>query len=205
MIDCLCLPVGRLQANCWLVWENGEAVAIDPGDEAPRILRALKERDLTLKAILLTHGHFDHILAADALRKATGAPLICHPAETAVLADPAHNLTGYTGAPFALTADRTVADGEMIAVGTMSFTVIHTPGHTPGGCCFALEDHLFTGDTLFAGSIGRTDFPGGDPAALNGSLHRLKDLPDDWTVHPGHGETTTLDHERATNPFMVRI
>ncbi len=203
MIEQLCVPVGSLQANCWLVWdETHTAAVIDPGDEAPRLLRLLAERQLTLGAILLTHAHFDHIMAVPALREQTKAPLLIHREEAETLGNARRNLTPYGGTSLELTADRLLSDGETVTVGNMTFTVLHTPGHTPGGCCYRVEDRLFTGDTLFAGSMGRTDFPGGNSAQLSDSLRRLSVLEDHIQVLPGHEGASTIGYEKKTNPFM---
>lgn len=199
-----CFPVGQLQANCWLVWDDsGHGALIDPGDEASRLLRAVEERGLTLSAILLTHVHFDHMMAAKALQQATGAPLLVHEADASALTDPQKSLTMWVGTTCNLTADRLLREGDTVAVGNLSLTVYHTPGHTPGSCCFQTEHWLFTGDTLFAGSIGRTDFPGGNVADMRDSLRRLATLPDEWIVLPGHEQTSTLKAEKETNPYMV--
>lgn len=199
-----CFPVGQLQANCWLVWdEGGHAAVIDPGDEAPRLLQALNERGLSLSAILLTHAHFDHMMAVEALQQATGAPLLVHAADAPALTDNQKSLTAWVGATCHLSADRLLHDGDTVAVGDLTFTVHHTPGHTPGSCCYQTENWLFTGDTLFAGSIGRTDFPGGDMAVMRQSLRRLAALPAEWLVLPGHEEPSTIQYEKETNPFMV--
>lgn len=203
MIGHDCLPVGSMQANCWLLWdENGTAVLIDPGDEPDRLLRVLKDRRLTLGAILLTHAHFDHLMAVPALREQTDAPLCIHEAEAITLGDARRNLTPYTGTPLELTADRLLTDGETVTVGSMTFTVLHTPGHTPGGCCYRIGDRLFTGDTLFAGSMGRTDFPGGSGVQLKDSLRRLAALEESLQVLPGHEGTSTIGREKKINPFM---
>ncbi len=199
-----CFPVGQLQANCWLVWDDGgHAVLIDPGDEAARLLRALAQRDLTLSAILLTHAHFDHMMAAEALQQQTGAPLLVHEADAPALTDPTKSLTVWAGVDCVLTADRLLKDGDTVTAGDLTFTVYHTPGHTPGSCCYGMNTWLFTGDTLFAGSIGRTDFPGGDIAAMRRSLCRLAALPDEWLVLPGHEGESTIGYEKQTNPYMV--
>ncbi len=199
-----CFPVGQLQANCWLVWDNsGHAALIDPGDEASRLLRALDERGLTLSAILLTHVHFDHMMAVAALQQATGAPLLVHEADAPALTDAEKSLTSWVGVSCNLVADRLLKDGDTVAVGDLAFAVYHTPGHTPGSCCYQTENWLFTGDTLFAGSIGRTDFPGGDMTVMRQSLRRLAALPEEWLVLPGHEETSTIEVEKQTNYYMV--
>lgn len=199
-----CFSVGQLQANCWLVWDdNGHAACIDPGDEAPRLLRALNERGLTLSAILLTHVHFDHMMAVEALQQATGAPLMVHAADVPALTDSQKSLTAWVGGVCTLAADRLLHEGDTVAVGELTLTVYHTPGHTPGSCCFQTENWLFTGDTLFAASIGRTDFPGGSVTDMRESLRRLATFPEEWRVLPGHEGESTIKWEKQTNPYMV--
>lgn len=199
-------PVGSLQANCWLVWdEQGHGVLIDPGDEAPRLLQALKQRQLALDAILLTHAHFDHMMAVPALQAATGAPLLVHEGEREALTDGTKSLTVWAGRSCELTADRLLKEGDTVTVGDLRFAVWHTPGHTPGSCCFLAEGYLFSGDTLFAGTTGRTDFPGGSGTALRESLRRLSGLPEDVVLCPGHEGNSTIGRERKTNPFLVGL
>ena len=201
-----CYPVGEMQANCWLVWDDTRsAVLIDPGDEAPWLLKVLNERKLTLKAIFLTHAHFDHMMAVPALQAATHAPLYVHEADVPALVDGNLSLTNWVGRPCLLTANRRLLEGETIAIGNLQFTVLHTPGHTVGSCCYLSENALFSGDTLFAGTVGRTDFPGGNPAVQRESLRRLATLPDDTKVLPGHNEPTTIGRERIVNPYMIGL
>ena len=206
------LPLGALETNCWVVADDagGPAVVVDPADDAPAILEAVGNR--AVSAIVLTHKHFDHIGAVRELVAATGAPLLIHAADAAGLSDP--QTTGGAQFGFMHTApspDRELADGDVLTAGQLRLTVLHTPGHTPGGICLLAEDlseggpHLFSGDTLFAGSVGRTDFPGGDARALSSSIARkLADLPAETIVHPGHGPDTTIGRERRLNPFFPR-
>ncbi len=204
-MDILRLPVGALQANCYLAYdENKEAAVIDPGAEEKRILSAAQERGLRVAAILLTHAHADHILAARELREATGAPVVISAADAPALEDSDKNLIQIflPGAEYSISADRSLADGEEFAVGSLRFRLLLTPGHTVGSACYLCGDTLFSGDTLFCGGVGRTDLPGGSYEALERSLQRLAALPGNYTVLPGHGEETTLDAERASNPYM---
>lgn len=198
------LPLGRMQANCYIVQAgDGTAAVVDPGDEAARLLQHLQSTRLRVTAVWLTHGHFDHIGAADALRAAFSCPIVALAAEAALLADPQKNLSSaFSPVPLTLTADTLLADGDTFAFGGETVGVLHTPGHTSGSCCYKLGKWLFTGDTLFDGSIGRTDFPTGDPTALSLSLERLAAIPDDLCVLPGHGAATTLAVQRAVNPYM---
>ena len=197
-----CLPLGALQANCYLLSdEEGATAVIDPGDEAGTILETVRAGELAVEAILLTHAHFDHILAADELRRETGAPVYVYETDAPALADPRRSLTVLAkGGAGPLRADHLLKDGEELRVGRLAVSVLHTPGHTPGSCCFLCGDALFSGDTLFAGSIGRTDFPGGDDQAMAASLRMLAALEPGIRVFPGHGESTTLSKERMENP-----
>lgn len=206
------LALGELETNCWIVADGlgGPAIVIDPADGVTAILEAVGDMDVA--AIVLTHKHFDHIGAVRDLIAATDAPLMIHVADAEDLGDP--STTGGAIYGFMQTApppDRTLADGDVIEVGHLRLTVLHTPGHTPGGICLFAEDpaggpaHLFAGDTLFAGSVGRTDFPGGDARALSTSIARkLVMLPAETLVHPGHGPDTTIARERRLNPFFPR-
>lgn len=198
------LTVGPLAVNCYLVWERPEAaVAVDPGASPQKIRVALEQNGLTLTDILLTHGHFDHIGAAAELKEQYGAKVWIHALDEELLADPEKNVAaevGITVPPVA--ADHTLADGEQFTAGGMLFQVLHTPGHSKGSCVYICGDLLFSGDTLFAGSMGRTDFYGGDIRALSASLQTLAGLDGDYRVLPGHGPETTLETERRTNPFL---
>lgn len=202
-MEYLCLPVGQLQANCYLIWdEDRNAILIDPGDEADRLLRMIGKRGLSLSAILLTHAHFDHMMAVNAVKDETGAPVMVHAAEEPALTNEHINLSSMVGIPYRTAADRLLQDGETVTIGKLTFTVIHTPGHTVGSCCYAIDDLLFSGDTLFAGSIGRTDFPGGSMTVMQQSLAKLCTYPDYISVLSGHGEATTIGIEKRNNPFL---
>ena len=199
--------VGPLAENPYLLAcaETGQAVFIDPGDDAGMLLQAIASAGVTLQAILLTHAHFDHVAALTDIRNATGAPVYLHPAD-ATLLEQAPDYWAYFGreiAPIA-PAERALAHGDRISVGACELVVLHTPGHTPGSVCFyAPDDHkLIAGDTLFLRSVGRTDLPGGDPRALITSIRiHLWPLPDETEVYPGHGPATRIGEERQHNPF----
>ncbi len=204
-----CFTVGPFQENTWLLGDapGGEAIVIDPGGENERVLASVAAHKLRLTAIINTHGHIDHITGAGELVAQLGIPFRLHAADHFLVkqADAAAAMFGLP--PFAkppLDAPP-LDDGELIAVGALSLRVIHTPGHSPGGCSLLVGTHLFAGDTLFAGSIGRTDLPGGDLDTLMDSIFtRLIDaLPADTLVHSGHGPDSTLADEAATNPFLV--
>ena len=199
------LPVGMVQTNCYIAADEntGGCAVIDPGGDAVRILGLLKRENLAVKYIFLTHGHFDHILAVPEIKRITGAPVVIHKADTALLSD-----SRLTGIPVrvpvfeAVSADTTVSGGEDFSVGSLTFSWISTPGHTPGSCCIICGGSLFSGDTLFAGDCGRCDLPGGDYGQMLNSLKALAALPGDYNVYPGHGGATTLDRERKFNNYM---
>ncbi len=188
------LPLGQLETNCYLVADgDGVAAVIDPAAAPERILQTARESSLTIQAILLTHGHFDHVGAIAGLTQALRCPVWMHENELTLpeyLTDgPLYYTDGY-------------GEGDTVTVGKLNFTVLHTPGHTPGSVCLRCGDALFSGDTLFAGSCGRTDFSGGSGSEMCRSLRRLAQLPGDLAVYPGHGEATTLARERRENPYL---
>ncbi len=197
--------VGALGTNCYIVSDNGRAAIIDPGGDAQRILNAVKCNNLTVVCILLTHAHFDHIMAVDELCEATGAPVYVGAGDAPMLYDANFNLSAmvYPEQMVERTADRLLFEGDVVRVGDASLTVMETPGHTRGSICLVGENVLFTGDTLFDGSIGRTDLPGGDMGVLRRSLERLAALEGDYTVYAGHGEETTLSFQKKANPYLV--
>lgn len=194
------MQVGELATNCYILIDEAEkkAAVIDPGDEGGRILAELKGLDARVEYILLTHGHYDHIGAVARLREALPqAKVYLHKADS--------RGTGFHVVPLAdQVADlQYYDDGDTLALGSLTIHVIHTPGHTPGGVTLRVGDALFTGDTLFAGSMGRSDFPGGNTQQLFASLKKLARLEGDFQVLPGHDRTTTLDRERRSNVFML--
>ena len=198
--------VGSVYTNCYFLKnkETGELLIVDPGDAADMIERKVSEMQGKPVGILLTHGHFDHIGAADALRKRYEIPVYAEEHEKELLSSPALNLSGGWADSLTLTADHLLKDGDMLNIAGFTIRVLHTPGHTPGGCCYELvgEDILFSGDTLFYMSVGRTDFPGSSGAAMRMSLHRLlEELSEDTQVLPGHGESTTIGYEKRNNPY----
>ena len=200
------LTVGPLLANCYILTceETDEAAIIDPGGDADSILREVARLGVDVKVVINTHGHVDHIAANEPVLRATGASLMIHEDDAVMLKSPARNLSLLGGAPLRpVEADRLLRDGDTVAFGREALEVIHTPGHTPGGISLLAGDVLFTGDTLFAMGIGRTDFPGGSYETLLSSIReRLLALPDDTRVYPGHGPETTIGDERRANPFL---
>ena len=200
------LAVGPIQANCFILGceVTLEAVVIDPGEEADRILHALAESNLTVKLIINTHGHFDHVGANKRLKEVTGAPILIHPFDAPMLHQLADSAAAWgMAADNSPPPDRELQDNDEVAFGKIIFKVLHTPGHTPGGISLYSNGIVFVGDTLFSGSIGRTDFPGGDYDTLISSIQeKLFPLGDDVRVLNGHGPETTIGREKQYNPFV---
>ena len=202
MVSHRIMPVGAYEANCIILWDDSVALVVDPGQDAEDILAFLSARSLELKAVLLTHGHFDHVNGIPGLLAANPeTPVYMHPSDWVMFGHPMNrNPPDYPGTdrPADLRDIR-----EIVAdFPSFGFKVIETPGHTPGSVCIMSGDLLLSGDTLFAGSCGRTDFPGGSMADMRKSLATLAGLPPGTAVVPGHGPSTTIGHEIANNPFM---
>jgi glyoxylase-like metal-dependent hydrolase (beta-lactamase superfamily II) len=204
------LPVGPLRCNCSIIGDENtrEAMVIDPGDEIEDILGIVRKHNLQVKQIVITHAHIDHVGGAMKLRGATGAPVLLNQNDYALLKllDVQAAWIGVPN-PGQVEIDRSVTTGETVSAGSHTAQILHTPGHTEGSIClfFEPEKKLIAGDTLFAGSIGRTDLPGGNMQKIMRSLHQtVLTLPDDTVVVPGHGELTTIGEERGSNPFLVR-
>lgn len=198
-----CLPLGDIGTNCYLLSTEKAAVVIDPGFYSIETAEFLEENSGKEKMILLTHAHFDHIGDAVRLRDLFGAKIGIGVYDNDALADNSKNLASLFGVdlkPFS--ADITFSDLKEFSVGDICFKVLHTPGHTVGGVCYLTGDNLFSGDTLFNGSIGRTDFPGGDFAVLKNSVQKLYKLSDETNVYSGHGGKTTVFNEKNYNPFV---
>ena len=209
-MDARCLTVGPIQENCWIVRADGcdRAVVVDPGEEAPRILSLLDALGTTVEAILLTHTHFDHVGAVAPVAHATGAPVYCPELEVGELADIMRWVPPGFGSYESYDADATVAGGERLQLAGLDIDVLFVPGHSRGHVAYSIPDEraLISGDVLFAGSIGRTDLPGGDHATLLASIAALLErLPDDTDVLPGHMGATTLGRERVANPFLNEL
>ena len=203
------LPVGPLQCNCSVIGDEStrEGLVIDPGDDIEDVLTLVRKHNLQVKQIVITHAHIDHVGGAMKLRAATGAPILLNQNDYALLKmlDAQAAWIG-VAPPGKVEIDHSVAQADSIKTGSLSADVIHTPGHTEGSIClyFPAEKKLIAGDTLFAGSIGRTDLPGGSFEKIIRSLHdKVLELPDDTVVIPGHGSLTTIGRERHSNPFLV--
>ena len=201
-------PVGELQTNCYLVADEAtrEGVIIDPGADAQRILEAVKAENIKVMAMLITHGHFDHVGAARDIQDALGpVPIWCHEADVAWVLDAVNQ-----GRDFGVRVERApekvdfhLVEGETVCLGALNFRVLHTPGHSPGGVTLVAGKHAFTGDTLFAGGIGRSDFDGGSHRQLLDSIRRkLYSLDDDVAIYPGHGPSSSIGEEKRSNPFV---
>jgi hydroxyacylglutathione hydrolase len=203
-------PVGPLQCNCSVIGDEKthEAMVIDPGDQIEGILEILTQEKLTLKQIVITHAHIDHVGGAMKLKAATGAPILMNQNDHALLKmlDVQAAWVGMRP-PGDVQVDEAIGQGGVLKIGEITSNVIHTPGHTEGSICvyFPAEKKLIAGDTLFAGSIGRTDLPGGSMDKIMRSLHtQVLALPDETEVMPGHGPVTTIGEERETNPFLQK-
>ena len=205
----LTLVVGHLDTNCYILYNENtkDAFVVDPGDEAARILDTVSAHDLTVSAVVLTHAHFDHMLAAGAVCESTGAPLWVGIGDVQTVINPRRNLSGLFGKGMAMSLepDCLLSEGDVLSLGDETLTVLETPGHTPGCICLRGENLLIAGDTLFAGSIGRLDFPGGDADAMNLSLKKLAALPEELAVYAGHGDATTIGREKRTNPYLTHV
>ena len=205
---CETLPVGLLQCNCSILGDetSREAIVVDPGDDIPAIQAILARHGLTVKYIVITHAHIDHIAGAQQLKRLTGAPILYNQNDlplVKMMDVQASWLRMPT--PEVAPPDAPLINGQTLAISGLSGTILHTPGHTQGSVCLYLPQQslLLAGDTLFAGSVGRTDLPGGDTNQLIRSIHaQILPLPDDVTVIPGHGPNTTIGEERETNPFL---
>ena len=202
------LMLGELASNCYIQEVgNKKCVIVDIGGDAPIVFRRLEMMQLEPVAILLTHGHYDHIAGVDQVREKYQIPVYVHSLDANMLTDSRANLGDWLSTqPFQPVQEwKTVEDGDTLQFGDNTFTVIHTPGHTPGGCCyyFPYEDVIFTGDSLFCGSIGRTDFKGGSMSDLVRTVkEKIMTLPEHTEVYPGHNDTTTIENERMYNPYL---
>ncbi|MGN1148689.1 MAG: MBL fold metallo-hydrolase [Lachnospiraceae bacterium] len=201
------MVLGSYSTNCYLLYREGDArmIVADPADKGEQIYQALTDKGFTVAGILLTHGHFDHIWGANRLRELSGAKIYALDAELPLCEDAQMNVSEWAGRPCTVTPDILVRDGEEITIADMTCKVLATPGHTAGSCCYYFEEagFLVCGDTIFLESVGRTDFPTGSSAALEQSVReKIFTLPDDVQLYPGHGDSTTVEHEKQYNPFF---
>jgi len=201
------LTLGMYQTNCYLVYREGspDVLVFDPADNGDMIYEKLTEKGFDIKAILLTHGHFDHVWGVKELKEKSHAKVYAYEDEDALLKEPALNVSDRMRRPVIVSADELLRDNAEITLSDMTFKVIHTPGHTAGSCCYYFEEAkiLVAGDTLFMESVGRADFPTGSETTLIRSItEKLMALPDDVRVYPGHGCSTTIGYERENNPFI---
>jgi len=196
------IPVGPLQTNCYIVYDGNSSLVIDPGDEPDIILDEIKKNSLSVDYIIITHAHFDHIGAVPEIKEATSAKIALHPDELILYESAPEQATlwGFE-LPAMPSPDIFIEDGSKIEIGSLTLRVMHTPGHSPGGISLYGDGFVFTGDTLFAGSVGRTDFFGGSIERLKESFRRLLSLPPETIIYPGHGESSKIGIERKENLF----
>lgn len=204
------LPLGSYQTNCYILTnDNNNAIIIDPGSEPEKLIKHLDNNNITVKMIALTHGHFDHVGAITKLKAATNAPIYIHKDDNEMLLDPDLVHPGLTNELNRIcgfdcpTADKFFVEGEKYSVDDMKFEVMHVPGHTKGSTILIFDDVMFTGDTIFEGTVGRTDLHGGSSKELRDSAKRVAGIKGEYVMHCGHGGATTLAKEKATNMYMV--
>ena len=207
MMEVKCLVLGMIRTNCYIIYtdDTKKAVIIDPAADAKKIIREISDLSVVPEAVLLTHGHFDHMVAADALRKEYGIPVCILEEDAPLLEDATKNCSAIFFTAYVTKADQMLRDGQMLEFLDEKLQVIATPGHTIGSCCYYAKEEgmLFSGDTLFQGSIGRTDLPTAKPSKIHTSIReKLFVLPEDTVVFTGHGEETTIGEEKANNPYV---
>ncbi len=201
------ITVGPFESNCYIVSNSAsEALIIDPGDNADLVIDRVKAGQFSVCAILITHGHIDHVSALADVHRAFPSPVAMHPLDASWAFQSLNQMMPYYAPPRAPSEiSRKLADGQSWTDAGFQYEIIETPGHSPGSVSFYFreENTLFSGDALFNGSVGRVDLPGGDAHVLNNTLQRLAELPEDTRVYPGHGPSTTIGHEKNSNPFMI--
>lgn len=202
------MTLGSCATNCYFLYteEKKECIVVDPADQGERIYDALTAKGFTIVAIILTHGHFDHIWGVASMKEKSGVKVYAAEPEVELLGNPRMNISSQAGRACTVQPDEVFTDGQMVTIADMQFKVIFTPGHTKGSCCFYFEKEgfLVSGDTLFEESVGRTDFPTGSMSEIVRSItEKLYVLPEETKVYPGHGESTTIAHEKQYNPYTV--
>ena len=199
------IVIGSYQSNCYIAYsdKSKDGIVIDPGGDADIILKNIEENKINIKYIILTHGHGDHIGGVSALKEVLNVPLLIHQDDVEMIENPGMNLSNIMGGAVSLKADEILKDGDLIEFGDLKALVIYTPGHSRGGICLKIDNYLFTGDTLFKGSIGRTDLVGGDYETLMDSINnKLLTLDSGTIVLAGHGENSTIEDEKLGNPYL---
>lgn len=200
------IRVGDLGTNCYIFGDSNtkEVVVVDPGYEGSRIMNVIESNAFTVKYIVLTHGHLDHIGAVQYIKERTSAQVVIHKLDSKMLIDPVQNLSAFVMEhPIVQPeADRIIEGGDVLSIGSGSFKIIHTPGHTMGSICILFDKNLFSGDTLFKETVGRTDLPGSSHSDILRSIKKLIELDEDIKVYPGHGDISSIGHEKIYNPFI---
>lgn len=201
------LTVGPISTNCYIIMEESKkrALIVDPGGDADRIMNKIKELQVSVDAILLTHGHFDHMLAADTLREKYQVKVYLGQDDSELIKNPMENVSGMFGKPMSTHADVLLRDGQVLELAGFEIKVLATPGHTKGGVCYYIEKEsvAFSGDTIFQASVGRSDFPTGSGASLSKSIReKIFTLPEDTQLFPGHGDSTVVSYEKKYNMFV---
>ncbi len=203
------MPLGMVQANCYIITnDQNEGAIIDPGGETERIINYLEQNEINPKMILLTHGHFDHIASVWDLIEKYDLPVYINENDAEMLKNINISLCNMSTLYFNYKPGleyNELKDNDIVKLGDLEFKLIHTPGHSKGSSCFIVENAIFTGDTLFCGDIGRTDLYGGDYATIKESLKKLSELEQDYVVYPGHGPSSSIEKEKATNPYMGQV